>query len=313
MPHMTRTPPVTLHLGAHRTGTRSLQRMMAAEAADLAARGIAAWGPSRLRGGLLAGILGDPGRQGGQRDVRAYRSAGRIAMLRDALEHDGITRLVLSDANMLGSTRENVLLARLYPSVRGRAERLRSALPGVDRVVVTIREQGDWWTSVFAAQIAEGYPPPDPATLEAVSRSRRRWRDVIEELADGFPQAEILVRCHDAEGSGMARLHADLAGLPPRDGPEPRLARAPSAADLRGRLADGGGPGALPLRDGRFAPFDARQRAAMAGRYEQDLDWLRHGADGLVDPQDAPDAGPIRDRGARDGTSRRQSHMGAAG
>ncbi|MCK0167278.1 hypothetical protein MWU52_06925 [Jannaschia sp. S6380] len=310
---MTCTPPVTLHLGAHRTATTSLQGMLAARCDHLAARGIAVWGPGRTRDGLLAGIAGDPGRSGGQRDVRAYRSAGRIAMLRDGLEHDGISRLILSDANLLGSLRENVLLGRLYPSVSGRAERLNSALPGVDRIVLTVRNPETWWISVFAAMIGRGFPPPDRAMIDAVAKSRRSWRDVITDLAEAFPTARLSITTYEEAAARPQYAFRSLTGEAPATPIAPRMAASPDARMLIDRLRAEGWTGDLPVEHGRYAPFDPEQRAMLRARYDDDLTWLRRGAGGLVATDDAPHPGPYRDRRSGHDTIRRESQLGAAG
>ena len=211
MPRLIRYPPVTLHLGAHRTASSALQRLLDREAARLSRAGLAVWTPRRIRSGLLTGLLGDPGRQVPRRDRAATRAAGRVAMLRQEMTAQGRTRLIISEENALGGLRENILLARLYPTVAPRLERLEDALPGIDRICLAVRPQAEWWTSAFAFLMTRGFAPPDAVTLQAVAGSRRGWRHVIEDIARAVPRARITVWRHGPRGLDPAGAFAERA------------------------------------------------------------------------------------------------------
>lgn len=317
MPHLTRRPPVTLHLGAHRTATTGVQRLLEHNADHLRAHGIAVWGPKRTRGGLLAGVLGDPGRACARRDVNAHRAAGRVAMLRGELAQTGTRRLIVSDENILGGLRENLLLGRLYPTVRARLDRLEAVFPGIDHVVLSIRSPDAWWTSVFAFLMTRGFAPPDRATLDAVLASRRGWRHVIADVAKAVPDARLSVWTHEDMAAQSAQAVDHLTGVQARERHVPRLNASPGAAVLQARLHDEGCMTVLPHVAGHYAPFTPDERAQLRDRYDEDLAWLRDGADGLIDatPQHdiIPPQGPFRDRRPRHGQHRRQEQMGATG
>ena len=319
MPRMTRTPPITLHPGAHRTGTSTLQRLLSHNAEQLACRGVAVWGPRRTRdGGLLSGVTGDPGRASAYRDLQAHRAAGRVAMHRTTMAGDGISRLVVSDSNMLGSLRENLLLGRLYPTVSARMERLGAALPGVDHVSLSIRSPDAWWTSLFAHLMTRGFAPPDRATIDAVLKARRGWRQVVCDVADALPDARLTVWTHEDIAARPADAFAQLTGTMPETRTAPVLNAAPPCADLQVRLRDEGCLTVLPHVAGHYAPFTADERAELRGRYDDDLIWLRDGAGGrIVTPSQALAEVLFRDRRSRHGpfrkTDRRQDQMGAAG
>ncbi|PWJ16926.1 hypothetical protein [Jannaschia seohaensis] len=309
-------PPITLHLGAHRTGTSSLQRLLNRERAGLEARGIALWSPKQTRAGLFTGLLGDPGRRTPKREIHAHRAAGRIAMRRRALAADGITRLIVSDENMLGGLRENLLMARIYPTVTARMARIGPALPGTDRVCLSIRSPDAWWTSTFAFLMSRGFAPPDRATLDAILRSRRGWRGVVEDLARAFPAARLTVWTHEEMAARPAAGFALLTGAPPPDGPVPHLQASLTAEDLRARLRDEGCMADLPELAGAYSPFTPDERAALRDAHAEDLAWLRGGADGLADfVTRRPEEAPPRDRkGLRDeGRNRSTGKMDAAG
>ncbi|WGH78047.1 hypothetical protein [Jannaschia ovalis] len=282
MPHLTRDPPVTLHLGAHRTATSSLQHLLERDAAPLARAGVAVWTPRRTRAGLLTGVLGDPGRQAASRDRAAHRAAGRVAMLRSEMAALGLTRLVLSEENALGGLRENLLMARLYPSAAPRLERLARAVPGIDRVCLAIRSPAAWWTSAFAFLMTRGFAPPDRATLEAIASARRGWRQVIEDVARVFPGAEVAVWEFEGIGQKPVEAFAALTGRPPRPGPVRPLNAALPLGALRARLRAEGCMTPLPERGGRYAPFPPDLGAALDARHAAEVTWLRDGADGLA-------------------------------
>ncbi|WP_179381200.1 hypothetical protein [Jannaschia marina] len=317
MPHLTSLPPVTLHLGAHRTGATSLQHLLTRNLGWLASRGIAYWGPRRTRDGVMSGVIGDPGRVETGRDIRAHRAAGRIAMLRSEMQAEGTARLLISDQALLGSLRENLLLGRLYPTARARLARLAAAMPGIDHVALAIRSPDAWWTSVFADLMTRGFAPPDRATIEAVLGARRGWRDVIEDVAEALPGARLTVWMHEDRAAHPERALMELTDLLPEHRGAPRLRRAPTCAALQDRLRQEGCMTQLPEVGGLYAPFTPDERAHLRSRYDADLAWLRAGADGLIAPEDndirPPSEGPFRDRRPRHGQDRRQDPMGAAG
>ncbi len=314
MPSLTQYPPITLHLGAHRTATSSLQRMLDRDAVALNATGIAIWGPKRTRTGLLTGVMGDPGRREGRRDVQARRAAGRVSMQRADLAADGVQRLVISDENMLGGLRENVLLGRLYPTVAARLHRLSDTLPGVGRVCLSLRSPDAWWTSVFAFLMTRGFAPPDRATLDAILQARRGWRDVIHDVAGAFPDAELVVWSYEDFGAKPETAYQWLTGLPPQSDARPMLNGSLPIDALRARLRDEGHATELPGVGQTYAPFTPDERQAMRDAHRADLDWLRNGADGLANYQSATaiQSGRRDRKGMRHGRGR-EAQVGATG
>ncbi|MEM8824530.1 MAG: hypothetical protein AAGF30_13035 [Pseudomonadota bacterium] len=315
MSELTRHPPITLHLGAHRTGTASLQHLLATNADPLRDQGVVVWGPERTRSKLMAGVMGDPGRAGGRPDAKAARSAGRVSLRRSDLARDDVARLIISDANLLGGLRENVLLGRLYPSVQARLRRLRGAVPGVDRIWISIRSPDTWWASAFAFQMNRGFAPPDRATLEAVMRGRRTWRRVIEDVAAAFPEAELTVWSSEDWADDLGLLFALLTGVVPDGAKMPVLNATPSVMALRARLWEEGWVGTLPGLGDRYAPFDPDARADLRAIHAEDVAWLRGGAGGIAtyhDPGARP--APRPEKGLRDERCRPSSpQMGTAG
>ena len=289
-----------LHMGAHRTASSTVQALLERQRDALAAEGVAAWTPRRTRSGLLTGVMGDPNRLSAARDRLVHRAAGRVALRRAGLTADGAERLVVSDENMLGGLRENLLLGRLYPTARQRLTRMAQAFPGAAAAVLTIRSPDAWWTSVFAFLATRGYPPPDRMRLADIAGGRRSWRAVVEDVAAALPDVRLRVLVYEAGGPRL--LWSELTGRPADALAIPQRHAAPRVDVLERRLRAEGWTGTLDHAAGRFAPFDPDMRAEMRQAYEADLAWLRGGADGVAEL-----AAPVPAAGARTdrpGTSR---------
>jgi len=284
---------IILHLGAHRTATTSLQHYAQARAAALAADGLAVWGPPVTRDGLLAGVLPAPGEHPAA--ARAAHACGRIALRVAQAREAGVTRLLVSDENMLGAPRTCLRHHRLYPGAGARVARLAHAFGGrITRAVLSIRAQDAWWASVLAYSVARGHRLPSAGDLDRLVTAGRQWRDVIADVACALPGAGILILPHEQFADRPAARLAWMTGTPDTGseaGTEWR-GRAPDLSALRRAVANRGGDAArLPGGRGRWQPFGAAQAAALKEAYEDDLFWLRAGADGLA--RLAGETGPI--------------------
>jgi len=311
---------ITLHLGAHRTASTSLQHYMRHNEASLAEAGIGFWGPRRTRAGLLHGVIPVAGRQ--NRRVQLDRARGRIMINLEAAERSGLAALIVSDENMLGASRRNLRENSLYGDAGLRLARFAQAFDGcVDRVVLSVRAQDSYWSSALAFAVARGHRLPQGRELEALAGDARAWRDVIADVACAFGDAEILVLTHEALASRPEARLAVMAARPleamPRAHAREWMNRAPLLGPLRAAV---GARGGAPVRLGegadsaRWQPFDRVQTAALREAYADDLHWLRAGADGLATlieetgPAKAeahPPAGQMT-RGHRNGTQERR-------
>jgi len=276
---------ITLHFGAHRTATTSLQRHAQARTAALAAHGLAFWGPPVTRDGLLAGVVPAPGEHPAA--ARAAHARGRIALRVAQAREAGVTRIVVSDENMLGAPRACLRRHRLYPGAGARVARLAHAFGGrITRAVLSVRAQDAWWASVLAYSVARGHRLPSAGDLDRLVTAGRQWRDVIADMACALPGAEIVILPHEQFAAHPAARLAWMTGMADIGGGQGRaewLGRGPDLRALRRAVARRGGDAArLPGGEGRWHPFGAAQAAALKEAYEDDLFWLRAGADGLA-------------------------------
>lgn len=271
---------ITLHCGAHRTATTSFQTYLRAGRDMLEADGTVLWDPRCLRGGIFSGLF--PSTRPVGRKTRPI--AGRVGMHIELAERAGAKRLLISEENILGSPRACLRAGALYPGAGERMAQVVQAFGGhIDRILLTIRAQDLWWSSIAAFAVARGHPIPDQDKLQQIASSGRNWRDVITDIACAAPDAELLVLPFE---QSAGRPDWQLAVATDRPVPfsqsAPWVNRSPDAADLRNLLADRGVWGDGPDGEGRWHLFNDAQAAALREAYADDLMWLSAGADGLA-------------------------------
>lgn len=267
-----------LHLGAHRTGTTSLQTYLARHRPALAAAGVELWLPDRLRGGLAAGIIHRPADATPDMDARAARSRGLMAVELDRLAGAGRRAVLMTEENLIGSVRTNLREALLYPDLADRLARLgRPFMARVGRVALAVRGYDGFWASSLAFAAVQGFRAPDAALVDRLAAQPRRWRDIVDELADLFPRAEIAVwpaeRLMPDPGAQLALLTGGITITGPA-GPARRHNASPPAGALAAMLAARGAHAAAALigtGSGPWQPFGPDARAAMAREYRADL------------------------------------------
>tara|TARA_R110002049_G_scaffold10127_6_gene50563 strand:- start:32841 stop:33794 length:954 start_codon:yes stop_codon:yes gene_type:complete len=274
---------IILHIGAHRSGTTSFQHYLRDSHADLSEQSIGYWGPARTRQSVFPGLFPKPAAARGRNLCR--RAEGRVQMQVAQCLDRGVTHLLVSDENMIGSSCHSLRQRKLYPAIGERMARIGSAFGGsVSRVVLSTRAQDLWWASAAAYTVARGHRVPDAAAREEIARSPRGWRDVITDLACALPEADIRIAPFEQYAGRADALLNTCLDIP---APAPRevrwLNRSPNLPALRRALVERGeDPAILPDDTGRWQPFSAAQVAALQEQYADDLFWLTAGADGLA-------------------------------
>jgi hypothetical protein len=272
---------ITLHIGAHRSGTTSFQYYMRHNAPALAAQSLGFWGPHRTRKSLFPGLFPGPAAAKG-RNLR-LRAEGRVQMNLAQARARGLKDLLVSDENMIGSARQCIRGRQLYPAIGERMARVRAAFGQIDRAVLVIRAQDAWWSSAIAYGVARGHPVPTALALAEIAASPRSWRDVITDLACALPDTKIEVLPFEQHVGAASALLEICAPVEAPKGPAGIwLNRAPQLTELRNVLRSRGEQTELPQDEGRWQPFDAEQSARLRENYADDLFWLTAGADGLA-------------------------------
>jgi len=290
---------VILHLGAHRTGTTTLQRYLENNRDNLNGIGTEFWGPNRTRSGLFAGLVKQPAHITHDAILRGKRSSGLIQMELGRLELSGVKSLIVSEENMIGAMPSNLAVGQLYPDARVRLDRFANAFGlHCKRVTLSIRSYDKYWASVFAFMVERGRKLPNTQELDRLVTQPRRWRDVIGEVASVFPQAELVVWPFEGMiGQVDHQLELLNAGAVPARmrGRQDWHNASAGCAKLRQILVDRGNAAkaaTMPDDYSRWQPFENHHIAALQAQYDDDIAWLRGGADGIATYVENSNGGP---------------------
>lgn len=276
---------ITLHLGAHRTASTCFQYYLRENETTLNAAGIGVWGPWRTRDGVLTGVV--PVQSMGKSPMeQQMRARGRIALSLHRMRDNGLHHLVVSDENMIGAPRRNLRTSKIYDSIGERMARFSDAFGGrLTRVVLSVRSQETYWSSVLAYAVGRGHGVPGCDDLDRLVTTNRHWREAIRDLSCALHGVEIIVLPYEEFGGLPEKKLSIMTGLanPPMKFAREWINRSPCLAQLRQILKDrGDDPACLPDGDGRWHPFDHAQTRALREAYADDLFWLRAGAEGMA-------------------------------
>ncbi|SLN65947.1 hypothetical protein PSA7680_03484 [Pseudoruegeria aquimaris] len=183
---------VFLHIGAHKTATTHLQKLLDRNADRLAAASVRYVGPSTLRptGLSLRQFLGleDGSRPGAAESV-----------LRDLA--GGADTVILSEENLLGPMFQGDAgqLFPLYPKADLRVERIVRGLAGCDlRLMLSVREPASYLVSAYSQAMLRGRYGRFVDFVAGVAPERIQWSNLVKRLSliEG-PRELILWRYED--------------------------------------------------------------------------------------------------------------------
>ena len=281
-----------LHLGAHRTGSTALERLLRRNAGLLADAGLVLWPQSRLRKQMGYGGVAGLTRQGASDAAARAELAATTQAFAAAWAAEraaGTRRLLLSEENMLGTMNASLTRRSFYGQAAGRLRAYAAFLPEAPcRIGIGLRSYASYWRSCYLYSLPR-HPLPAFDDLAAdLAATARGWRALVADIAAAFPQAELLVWTQEDLQTGLAEIACRLTGLAAGPGAFKPLGRrinaAPQAGDVAlihalRRQTPGLAGRALkealaPLRDPdapepRF--FTPEQEARMAARYAEDL------------------------------------------
>lgn len=276
---------VILHIGAHRTGTTTLQRFLSRNRDGLARDGVAVWGPRDLRAGLSDGLVKAPHRITPDVLRRGERSCARMQRACDQLDAAGVDTLLVSEENMIGSMPNNLLARALYPHSGFRLQRFAPAF--ADRcttIALGIRSYDRQWASALAFCMRQGFGAPARDILDEIAVQKRTWRDVIADAARAFPGAKLVVWPFEAL---VALPEAQCHAMTGRAVPGPVLGLGGWENRTPGPPVVGAARGTRP-GSGVWRPFTTAQTEKLRDTYAEDLAWLRAGAGGLAQFIESP-------------------------
>jgi hypothetical protein len=163
---------LAIHVGAHKTATSHLQHGFSKARGILRQKGVAYFGPELLRGKLpLPRLAGKP-------------IAAPTALL-DAFHRNRMCKLVLSEENILGTTRADLVAkgARFYPAAAPRLTRLMQALECQNATIyLSVRAPLAFLTSAHGQQQNAGrFAPMEEYTAKMIPDALR-WSDLVQRL-----------------------------------------------------------------------------------------------------------------------------------
>ncbi len=153
-----------LHIGAHRTGTTSLQKFLKKNQANLLGNDIQCIVPPDTRDGHL-------------------NSTNLSA-----------SRVIISEENMLGTMEANYFSASMYPKVSEKLNRYDKLISKDALIFLSVRNYVDWWSSLLAFTIKNGLGVPKPERISEIANLSRNWVDVVHGLRSFAKNSEIVVR-----------------------------------------------------------------------------------------------------------------------
>lgn len=280
---------IKLHIGAHRTGTTSLQAALHAHRQSLSARGVGYWGPSAMRAKRFPGVFRwfkgptlTPAEQGAC-EIIATENIPLLSQRLRNQRHLGHEKIIISDENILGDMKINLQTKALYPDAAHRLALFSRIFgPYISRISLTIRSYDSYWRSLLAHQIAKGGAAPTAQMLDALATQPKRWLDVVADVQTAFPEAEIRVmRFEDWIAAPNAQIEAVFGaplGLPTRVAA--RLNPSKNKAHLHRILLKNGHESAakkLGADDEPYLPFSPAHIAQMQADYRSDVAELQQG------------------------------------
>lgn len=288
---------IRLHLGAHRTGTTTLQTILRQNSEVMLSHGVrclTCWGfGNRSDPGLrsVTRLVHQASKQSRLGGWSKRRDARRMLDLQIGAERQDV--LVLSDENLLGKPISEGDGAGVYPNSRDSLQACARVLSNApERVHVTVRDYASFLTSAYAmAAVYGSRKVPFVSVKERMLRVEHRWPQVLRDVCDAFPRSKVSFGVFEKAPiettlevllAPEVKVNAlDLAV--PRQNSSPTV-EAIAAAFERGPLeyevAD-----ALILEHAggtRFDPLSDHEKAELSDLYAEDLGVLRREFDEAV-------------------------------
>ncbi|MEM9580417.1 MAG: hypothetical protein AAF891_06990 [Pseudomonadota bacterium] len=214
------------------------------------------------------------------------RAEGRIRLNLARSRARGLSRIIASEENILGTMRHNFATTRHKPGAGDRVARYVSAFGGeVSEIILSIRSLDSYWASALTYSLPRGHQVPGQDRIARLVQQPRNWRDVIADIAAAAQGVPLFVSPYERMvGQPDVLLEAATGTIMPacreviwRNARPalPELLRLPLSDAERTQLT-------ARSRAGRWHPLTDMQKASLQDRYADDIFWLRTGADGLA-------------------------------
>lgn len=283
---------IVLHLGAHRTGTTRIQKILDENSTQMRAHGIECLTPPRpgkRDAPTIRRVLADIRKSALRRywwQRYAARQRARSACARWCRPSNSCRVVLLSEENLLGNIFDVAAPRSIYPEAEHLLMALKKCLPyPVTRVCIGIRSYDTFLVSAYAMLAVYGTPlPPFEEIAPRRAPLLEGWPLLVQRARDAFPAAELRVwKYEEADlDRQLGLLGAEAAGkltysTGDRVNAAPTLEaiQAAAAARAKGVAHD---PDAVVerFRSGtRFDPLDDETKAILVEQYAHDCDAMR--------------------------------------
>lgn len=214
MPPQNSGPRVILHLGAHKTATTYIQRVLQHHRRALRQEGVALLLPRDLR--KDDGIKTPSMRLPPDEFAAACQATGQ--RLREMMAEActaRTSRLVISEEGMLGSSQINLTQGALYPDLAQRLQALPLDLNHPDTVVMlAVRGYAGFYSSNVTTAVRRGKIMDVARARRLLLSAQRGWGDVVRDIMAYLPQAQMQIWQYEAFRDLEPAVMTGLVGRP---------------------------------------------------------------------------------------------------
>lgn len=281
---------IYLHLGVHKTATTYIQDLFELNQGRIASAGRAYWTRGQFRPlfqwGLRAGDIS------GRRRAVKWLLKPRVerAFVKEIQALLGVSMpSIISEENVIGRVADS-LEGKSYIHARTRLNFLSKIIGGREvEIWLCLRDYAGFLSSQYAEALRQGYDVQIAQFVAANRVADGRWRDLVSDIHQVFPQARIVVWRYEDFAQHKSEIVERLAGLPldamrPLVATEVRPSPSRQAVEVQSECAASMKlierrmsmimlEDKFSLRDypEKFDPWDDETRAAMNAAYARDV------------------------------------------
>ena len=284
---------INLHLGAHKTATTYIQKVLRVNKDRLLSHGIKYIPMQNVRRNITKAI-------------RVYRNRGvgrtkTVTDIRDFINErfpEDCHTLVLSEENLVGNCREIYFKADLYPDAEERLRLLAEALPACEiNVFFSVRQYVDFLPSAYCEFLRHNDFITFEEFIGRLDLDGEFWVRAVNAIVSVFGRENVHVWPYGRFRGNSVRIMAELvssADIRLSTGVKEarpslsdrsvralyRLSKELSPAEVRVQVRAMTDAYPKSEENTGFMPWNEGQRLFWEGKYESELVHLRH--DGLV-------------------------------
>ena len=284
----TRRKKVNLHIGAHKTATTFIQKVLRASKDSLTGHGIKYVPTQNVRKNVTHGLRAHKN--------RGISRAATVTRIREYVESrfpGDYTTLVISEENLVGNCRELYTKSDLYPNIKDRLQLVAEALQAYEvDVYFSVRGYVDFFPSAYCEFLRHNDFTTFETFLGGVDSDKDYWVGVIDSICDVFGADRTHVWAYEDFRKHSKRIMAELVSSADirlsYDIDDARLSMSDMSIRALTKLDEILSPAetsrlvkavtlAFPKGDGYagFSPWNDTQRAFWSGKYQGELDALK--------------------------------------